>query len=246
MSRRVVGAYVNIGGRENTSWLFACDGFATALRKAGHHWDALQEGEHVLQRYRDYLGDEHTYTLRTAANLVNARRAVGDLAGAEELAQATWETCLRSSRPDDLRSSVLLNLASVLRVADRPHEALGLDEQAREALIRVYGAGHPMTLAASINYASDLAGLRRLGEAIQMGRETLARCQGTLGDDHPDTLMAGANLAIDEAAAGNQAAADQRLAEILRLYAQTVTMEHPEARGAAQGVRLTAEIEPSI
>ena len=58
------------------------------MRKAGHHWDALQESEHVLQRYRDYLGVDHMYTLRAAANLINARRAVGDLAGAEELARA--------------------------------------------------------------------------------------------------------------------------------------------------------------
>jgi hypothetical protein len=74
----------------------------------------------------------------------------------------------------------------------------------------------------------------------------LGKYRDMLGEDHPDTLMAGANLAIDEAAAGNQAAADQRLTGVLQIYAETVTMEHPEARGAAQGIRLTAEIEPSI
>jgi tetratricopeptide (TPR) repeat protein len=246
IARRVVKAHKMIGGRENTSWLFACDGFATALRKAGHHWDALQEGEHVLQRYRDYLGDDHTYTVRAAVSLVNARRAVGDLAGAEVLAQETRKRCMTSSRPDDLRHAALLNLASVLRLAGRPQEALALDGQAREGLIRRYGGGHPMTLAASINYASDLAGHGRLGEAIQMGHETLARCRDALGEDHPDTLMAGTNLAMDEAAAGNPAAAEQRLAGVLEIYARTLTMEHPEARGAAQGIRLTAEIEPSI
>jgi tetratricopeptide (TPR) repeat protein len=244
--RKVVRAHQTIGGRENTSWLFACEGLASALRKAGHHWDALQEGEQVLQRYRDYLGDEHTYTLRAAANLVNARRAAGQLAGAEALAKATRETCMRTACPDDLRNAVLLNLASVLRVEGRPHEALVFDDQARQGLIRIYGGGHPMTLAASINYASDLAGCGRLGEAIQIGQETLAKYRDTLGEDHPDTLMAGANLAVDEAAAGNEAAADRRLAKVLEIYARTVTMEHPEARGAAQGIRLTAEIEPSI
>jgi tetratricopeptide (TPR) repeat protein len=246
ISRKIVRAHAMIGGRENTTWLFASEGLATALRKAGHHWDALQEGEHVLQRYREYLGDQHTYTLRAAASLVNARRAVGDLPDAEELAQATREICMRSACPEDLRQAVLLNLASVLRVAGRPQEALAFDEQARQGLIRIYGGGHPMTLAASINYASDLAGCGRLGEAIQIGQEMLGKYRDMLGEDHPDTLMAGANLAIDEAAAGNQAAADQRLTGVLQIYAETVTMEHPEARGAAQGIRLTAEIEPSI
>ncbi|MGA9829615.1 MAG: FxSxx-COOH system tetratricopeptide repeat protein [Trebonia sp.] len=246
IARRVVAAHAMIGGRENTEWLFAGEGFATALRKAGHHWDALQEGEHVLQRYRDYLGEEHAYTLRAAASLVNARRAVGDLSGAEELAQETRERCLGSDCPDDLRNAALLNLASVLRVAGRPREALVFDEQARHGLIRLYGGGHPLTLAANINYAADLAGSGRLGDALQLGQETLTRYRGTLGESHPDTLMAGANLAIDEAAAGNQAAADQRLADVLRSYTEILTMEHPEARAAAQGIRLTAEIEPSV
>ena len=49
-------AFEAAGGRENPDWLNARDGFAAALRKAGHHWDALQESEDVVQRYRDYLG----------------------------------------------------------------------------------------------------------------------------------------------------------------------------------------------
>lgn len=79
-----------------------------------------------------------------------------------------------------------------------------------------------------------------------MGHDTLAKCRDALGEEHPGTLMAAANLAMDEAAAGNSAAAQQRLADVLRIYERTVTMEHPQARGAAQGIRLTAEIEPSI
>ena len=246
LSRNVANAFEAIGGRENHYWLDACDGFATALRKAGHHWDALQESEHVLHRFRDYLGVDHAHTLRAAANLINARRAVGDLIGAEELARETREVCLRSSRPEDLLYAVLVNLASVLRVTNRPEEALAYDEQARRGLIRIYGDLHPFTLTTGINYASDLAACGRLGEAIQVGHETLLKCCRSLGDDHPDTLMAGANLSIDEAAAGNQADAEQRLAEVLRRYGETLTLEHPEARAAAHRTRLTAEIEPYV
>jgi tetratricopeptide (TPR) repeat protein len=245
IARKVAGAFEAVG-RENPHWLSACEGFATALRKAGHHWDALQESEHVLQRHRDYLGVDHIYTLRAAANLINDRRAVGDLVGAEELARRTRDLCLKSSAPDDLLYAALVNLASVLRVAGRPAEALPYDEQARRGLIRTYGDLHPFTLAANINYAADLAACGKLGEAIQVGHETLAKCRHTLGDDHPDTLIAEANLAIDEAAAGDQASADRRLAEVLRRYEETLTLEHPEARAAAQGTRLTAEIEPYL
>lgn len=244
IARRVVGAFGAAGSRENMYWLQACEGFATALRKAGHHWDALQESEHVVQRCRDYLGVDHMYTLRAATSLVNDRRAVGDLAGARELARQTRDLCLESGAPDVLLYSVLLNLASVLRVDGRPDEALHYDDQARKGFIRIHGDRHPFTLSANINYASDLAGTGRLGDAIQVGKETLDKCGFHLGGDHPDTLMAAANLSGDEVAAGDQAAGDRRLADALRAYARTLTLEHPEARAAAQRTRLTAEVEP--
>ena len=246
IARRAVNAFEAIGGRENPFWLDACDGFATALRKAGHHWDAMQESEHVLYRYREYLGADHMKTLQAAANLINARRAVGDLAGAEELARETHEACLRSGCPEDLLNAVLVNLASVLRMAGLAEDARAYDEQARRGFIRIYGELHPFTLAAMINYASDLAACHTLGEAIHVGHETLAKCRRSLGDKHPDTLIAATNLAVYEAAGGNQADAEQRLADVLRSYEETLTLEHPEARAARNWTRLTAEIEPYI
>jgi tetratricopeptide (TPR) repeat protein len=246
VTRRVVAAFEAAGGRENILWLEAAEGFATALRKAGHHWDARQEGEHVLQRYRDYLGVDHMYTLWAATDLINGRRAVGDLAGAEELARTTHDLCRESGAPDVLLDTVLVNLASVLRVGGHPDKALPYDDLARKGLIKIHGDRHPFTLSANINYASDLAACGRLGEAIQLGQETLERCRLQLGDDHPDSLMAAANLSCDEAAAGDQAAGDRRLAEALRGYERTLTLEHPEARAAAHRTRLTAEIEPYL
>jgi tetratricopeptide (TPR) repeat protein len=244
VARQVVAEFENAGGRENIRWLDACEGFATALRKAGHHWDALQESEHVLQRCRDYLGVDHMYTLRAAAALINGRRAVGDLAGAEELARQTHDLCRESGAPDVLLYTVLVNLASVLRAAGRPERALSYDDQAMKGFIRIHGDRHPFTLAATINYLSDLAACGSLGEAIRRGQETLAKCLLYLGDDHPDTLMAGGNLASDEVAAGDEASGERRLAEVLRRYERTLTLEHPEARAAALRTRLTTEIEP--
>ena len=37
----------------------------------------------MLQRCRDYLGADHMFTLAAATNLINDRRAVGDLVGAD-------------------------------------------------------------------------------------------------------------------------------------------------------------------
>jgi tetratricopeptide (TPR) repeat protein len=248
IAREVWNEFEAVGGRENTYWLRACEGFATALRKAGYHWEARQQREDVLRRYRDYLGDEHMFTLTAATNLINDRRAVDDLAGAEELAHDTYNRCRTSTPPPDdlLLYAAQLNLASVLRAAGRTQDALSHDEQARNGLIRIYGDPHPFTLAANINYATDLAESGRLGEAIQLGHETLAKCRRSLGDSHPDTLMTAANLSIDEEAAGDEASAARRLDDVLSKYADTLNQEHPEARAAAERIRLTAEIEPEV
>jgi tetratricopeptide (TPR) repeat protein len=249
MVRRVVGAFEAVGGRENIRWLQACEGFATALRKAGHHWNALQESEQVHQRCRDYLGVDHMYTLRAAANLINDRRAVGNIdisyiESAEELAIETRDLCRGSGAPDVLLNTIMVNLASVQRVAGRPGEALTNDDPAMKGFIKTHGEKHPFTLSAKINYASDLAACGQLGEAIRIGQETLEKCRDQLGDDHPDTLIAASNLSADERAAGDHATAERRLSDVLSRYERTLTLEHPEARAAAQGIRLTAEIEP--
>jgi tetratricopeptide (TPR) repeat protein len=243
ISRKAVNSFAAADSRENITWLYASEGFAIALRKAGHLWEALQESEHVLQRHRDFLGPDHTYALWSAANLINARCAVGDLDGAEELALQTRAACPGAGHRDDLLSAVLVNLATVFRATGRNEEALTIDDQARRMLTRLYGEQHPSTLAANMNHISDLAACGRSREAAQAGQELLVNLHSTRGDDHPDTLMAAANLAIDEATTGNQEAADQRLADVLRRYAETLTLEHPDARAAAQGIRLSAEIE---
>ena len=121
----------------------------------------------------------------------------------------------------------------MLRAAGRPEEARRYDVQAREGLIKTYGDRHPFTLAAGINYASDLAACGELGAAIQLGQETLAKCRVSLGDDHPDTLMAAANLAIDEAAVGEpgsgRADARRRAAPV------RADADHRTSRGAGGG-----------
>jgi hypothetical protein len=244
IARKVVAAFTAVGGRENPDWLNARTGFAASLRKAGYHWDALQWSEEVVQRYRDYLGLDHALTLRAAANLINDRRAVGELAIAEDLGV---EICERSSAvpsPVEIIYAAMVNLASVLRAAGRPEEARPLDKDARDALVAIYGDQHPFTLAANVNYASDLSACGELAEAIRIGQDTLANCRSMLGPDHPDTLMAAVNLAIDVEASGGQARAERLREEALRRYAETLTMEHPEARAAQLGTRLTAEIEP--
>ncbi|MBV9795658.1 MAG: tetratricopeptide repeat protein [Actinobacteria bacterium] len=244
VARKVVEGFAANRAGENLYWLNARKSFAVALRKAGYHWEALHESEEVFQRYRDYLGLHHTYTLRAATNLVNDRRAVGELAQAEVLGREVEEQCQTVRSPSDLSYAAQVSLASVLRAAGQLAEATRFDRRARDGLVNAYGDVHPFSLEATINYASDLAAGDDLAGAIQIGHETMESCWASLGQDHPVTLMATANLALDEAAAGNAAVAETLLSGALRRYADLLTTEHPEARAAAARKRLTAEIEP--
>jgi tetratricopeptide (TPR) repeat protein len=244
IARKVIEGFATIGGRENLDLLNARKGFAAALRKVGYPEDSLQESEDVVQRYLDYLGPDHTYTLRAEANLINDRRAVGALARAEELAREVWDRCQEGGAPPDLAYGTMVNLASVLRASGRVQEARRLDLHAWHRFIDTYGDLHPFALETRINYASDLSACGDLADAIRIGQETLAKCQTSLGENHPDTLMTAANLTLDEAASGNRQQADRLLADTVRRYEETLTSEHAESRAAAQGIRLTAEIEP--
>ncbi len=115
IARKVIDGFANLGGRENLDLLNARKGFAAALRKVGYPEQSLQESEDVVQRYLDYLGPEHTYTLRAAANLINDRRAAGDLSRAEELAREVLDRCQEAGHPPDLSYGTMVNLGSVLR-----------------------------------------------------------------------------------------------------------------------------------
>lgn len=245
IARRVVAEFAAASERENPDWLNARAGFAVALRKAGYNWDSLRESEDVVQRYRDYLGPDHPDAMRAAVNLINDRRAVGNLAGAGDLGREILDRCGERGFPYDIGYAAQVSLASVLRADGRPEEARRYDKQAWEGLIETYGDSHPFTLAAGVNYAADLAACHELASAISIGRDLLAKCQASLRQAHPDTSMAQSNLAIDLAASGNQEEADRRAGDALRHYAAALTAEHPLARAAAQRIRITAEIDLS-
>ena len=156
-----------------------------------------------------------------------------------ELAHETHERCLNPACPTILLYAVLVNLASVLRVAERPEGRSPHDEQARSGLIRIYGDRHPFTLAANINYTSDLAHATGSARRSSSATTRSPSADGHSATSHPDTLMAEANLAVDERAAGDGGRADERLrADVLRRY------ERDADAGASRGAG-GSEMDPA-
>ena len=155
--------------------LNAHKGFAVALRKAGHHQDALQESELVLQRYGNYYrGAPHRYALRAAVNHINDLRLAERLTEAEKFGRETLAQAEElQSEKADIVYAAMVNLAVVLRLRNNPVEAREKDEDWPTAGISEYfGAEHPFALIAATNLASDMvaAGYLRGGAANSASR----------------------------------------------------------------------------
>ena len=158
-----------------------------------------------------------------------------------------WRSCDRSRRWLLPSRSVRRDgqPGSVLRAAGRPGGGPPLTCRPGTRWSTPTGTSIPFTLAANINYASDLAACGELAEAIRIGQDTLANCRSTLGPDHPDTLMAAVNLAIDVEASGSRGtggAAPRRRAAPVRGDADHRNIPRPGRLRLRN--RLTAEIEP--
>ena len=226
--------------------LVAAD-FSASLRRMGFYPEAAQQGEFALKRYTEVLGDDDRDRLRAATTIINDRRVVDDLSGAQELGEQTveaWQKIVGPDHPNAVAASA--NLAIVLRLRGNPTAARQLDEQALESFRRIFGERHPSPLVVMTNLASDLVAMGEVHEARQLGEQSLKLHQIVCGDSHPYTLATAANLAVDRRADGDVAGAQELHNQTIQRYRDTLGPEHPDTRRAVQYGRLVLDIEPMM
>lgn len=95
-----------------------------------------------------------------------------------------------------------LSMGIVLRAAGRYTEALKLDQEGLERLLRIYGPGSFSALPAALNVATDLYHLNRFHEARDLEAQTEADCRHQLPADHPILLTARRNHLVSRRAGG--------------------------------------------
>ena len=105
-----------------------------------------------------------------------------------------YDRTLGSEHPNAL--GIMVNLASVLHVQDRPGEAEPLFRAAYEVSGRVRGETHPTTLGALNGLAQLCFAAGRYDEAEPLYAEALAGFREALGESHPNTLRIMTNLVI--------------------------------------------------
>ena len=235
--------------RRNEPWrlyrLAIYVGLAAALRRVGLYQEGWELAEENVRRYQALVGDEHREALVAATNLINDRRVVDDLDGAQELGEQTvmsWDKIVGGGHPNTLAARA--NLAVVLRMRGNLDAARETNESVLASFRHLYAYDHPSTLVVMTNLASDLASIGDVRRAREIGEQAVAASQQIRGQDHPATLAVSANLALDLRATGEDDRAREMHAETMAAYERRLTQEHPQGRRAAQQGRVNVDLEP--
>ena len=133
-------------------------------------------------------------------------RLCGDHRGARDVSEDAWDygkERLGSEHYQTLRTANALAIA--LRYLGGPQlpDAADLATETLERCTRLYGEGHPDTLATAINLASILRITGAADEALRLGIATVARYPSVYGADHPYHFGCIGNLAMLRLATGD-------------------------------------------
>lgn len=138
--------------------------------------------------------------LASWSGLSRAVRLCGEYAEARYLGEEAYEFGRQQLGVDHfwtLRAAKDLSIA-LRRVAidDAHDEALMLAQDVFERCTRLFGAGHPDTLAAAMSLTNILRTVGQIDEAFKLAQDTVNRYPKVYGADHPYNHGCAANLAL--------------------------------------------------
>jgi hypothetical protein len=218
------------------------------LRDAGEFAESIEIIQDTVEKYRRTWGPEARGTLVEQANLCISLRKAGRASEAVERLDDSYEKLREifgKDSPDTLsaRHSRTMNY---LALGDE--RALAEMSEVYNASIRLFGAGHPQTLA----FLNNLALVKRAhGDAmgaLETVREAAEKLGGHLEPTHPRVLGATLNLAVCSAEAGEVQEA-VRLAELAHIgMTDMLGPDHPDTLRARANLVLIRRLagEPGL
>jgi tetratricopeptide (TPR) repeat protein len=235
--------------RENRYWnLFRLQvgvELEVALRRVGQYEDARTQGEMILERHYELVGEDHRRSLAAATCVVNDRRLAGELESAAWLGERTVEAWEKAAGPDHPNTQAArANLAIVMRAQNQLAKARELDEAALVGFKALYGEEHPSTLVVMTNLASDLVAVGNVRRARELGERALELSRRIRGENHPSTLVTAANLSLDRRATGDEQGASELREQTIPALERAFGRRHPQVVLATQEGRLSMDINP--
>ena len=163
---------------------------------AGHSELAVQIYRRTLVERERTQGATHPDTMATRQKLAEAHLAAGEIKPAVSQYKRVLADRESADGRDHRRTlKAKGELAAAYHLAGRMARALQLYEEVQASCVRVLGPSDPDTLAASVNLARGYYAVGR-GNATDLLRDTLARCEQVLPAADPVTRSARETLAV--------------------------------------------------
>lgn len=210
------------------------------LRLAGEARPAVVELEAALALRRELAPGDSPELARNLAELGIARRASGDLDGAESAFRESLDVHRRRGSATGIAVG-LNNLGSMAFARGDLAAAEALYTEALAANRRAYGERHPQVALNLFNLGSVLRRRHRAGEAVPYFEQALTIDTAIYGAGHPTAIRDQLRLALAQLDIGDLGAVEAALAELLPRQIAAQGALHPqtaEARLALGQLRL--------
>ncbi|KAL8718789.1 MAG: hypothetical protein Q9225_004121 [Loekoesia sp. 1 TL-2023] len=203
-------------------------GFALVFDEAGRWKEAEELRVEVMETRKRVLGEEHSDTLDSIANLASTYWNQGRWKEAEELEVEVVkirERVLGEEHPDTLDS--IANLAATYSNQKRWKEAEELEVGVVEKRKGVLGEEHPDTLRSISNLALTYRNQGRWKEAEEIRVGVVETSKRALGEEHPETLVSKANLAATYWDQGRWKEAEELDVGVIEIRKRVLGEQHP-------------------
>ncbi|MDN3354133.1 FxSxx-COOH system tetratricopeptide repeat protein [Actinomadura sp. DC4] len=208
-----VATHRRVFDSDHPQTFMAINNLTIDLTLNGTYEGAVKEGEKVYRDCLTFYGrNDHPAVLVYQNAMARSMRLAGHYRAALEVAMQVHEGYRSLIRREILKADhpwVLThaNDLAVARMAAGAPNALSLAKSVYWDSRRVFGFGHPQTLAAQVTLGSVLRGAGRLSEALEMTGDAARHYATTLGPEHPYTHACSANLAAARGQGGTLAKA---------------------------------------
>ena len=163
----------------------------------------------LLRRSEAAEGVSASEVLMSWNGLARAVRLCGDFSAARDVGDDAYEFGREVLGPEHYWTIRTLNDLSIAlrRIASTYQDALELANDVLAKCTKIFGAGHPDTLAAAISLTNIQRTVGLVSEALDLAEETVNRYPDVHGPDHPYNYGCRGNLALLRRVAGDPEAA---------------------------------------
>jgi tetratricopeptide (TPR) repeat protein len=210
-------------------WAHLLTNCAEYMSTSGKYKMAESLNKKAVKTRTKMLGEEHSDTLTSMANLAWTYWRQGRYKEAEELLVRVViirKRVLGEEHPDRLMS--MANLASIYWHQGRWKKAEELLTGVVAMRKRTLGEEHPDTLTTIANLVSIYSNQGRYKEAEELLERVVTTNKRALGEEHPDTLTTMANLALLYSNQGRWKEAEELLVRVVMTSKRALGEEHPD------------------